>query len=72
MLIADAAMEDSVALKRAIVLAINNKASLTLSDIVADVPNDVQTAIAAESILNKIDCSLLAIKLFGFVSPVSV
>lgn len=72
MLIADAAMEDSVALKRAIALAINNKASLTLSDIVADVSNDVQTSITAESILNQMDCSVLAIKPFGFVSPVSV
>lgn len=47
MLIADAAMEDSVALKRAIALAINNKASLTLIDIVAEIPTDLKMAITA-------------------------
>ncbi|RLA29382.1 MAG: universal stress protein, UspA [Gammaproteobacteria bacterium] len=45
LLVADAALEDSVALERAVTLAINNQASLTLIDIVEDVPADLRMAV---------------------------
>ena len=51
LLIADAALENSKALERAVAFALNNQASLTLIDIVDD--------ISAESILNRINCSAL-------------
>jgi len=47
LLVADTAMEDSAALERAVTLAINNQASLTLIDIVDDVPADLRMAVTA-------------------------
>lgn len=47
LLVADEAMEHSVALERAVTLAINNQASLTLIDIVDDVPADLRMAVTA-------------------------
>lgn len=47
LLIADAGLENSVALKRALALALSNQASLTLVDVVASVPAEMHMAITA-------------------------
>ena len=47
LLVADAAMENSVALQRATALAISNQASLTVIDVVDSVPAELQMAIVA-------------------------
>lgn len=47
LIIADAALESSVALERAVALALSNQASLTLVDIVGSIPTEMKMAITA-------------------------
>jgi len=47
LLMADAALADSIALKRAVALALNNQASLTLVDSVDSIPTEMQMAVTA-------------------------
>jgi nucleotide-binding universal stress UspA family protein len=47
LLMADAALANSIALKRAVALALNNQASLTLVDSVDSIPTEMQMAVTA-------------------------
>ena len=47
LLMADAALANSIALERAVALALNNQASLTLVDSVDSIPTEMQMAVTA-------------------------
>ncbi len=58
LLLADAGLENSIALKRALALANNNQASLTLVDVVGSVPAEIQLAITTVTPAELVDIAV--------------
>ncbi len=58
LLLADAGLENSIALKRALALANSNQASLTLVDVVDSVPADIQLAITTVTPAELVDIAV--------------